>query len=133
VTPKPRSAAPRSVAEQTLAVQLEQAGIPFEREYLFAKEKMGRKWRCDFVIGQDADHWEMFGPRAAPFVVLVEVDGATWISGRHNRGSSIAKDYEKGAAAAILGYRVIHATTEQVNDGTCLAWIKAALGLEEAA
>ena len=108
-----------SPAEQLLAVQLEQAGIPFEREYRFAPP---RKWRADFVI----DHY-----RYAP--LLVEIDGGTWSLGRHNRPSSIAKEYEKGAAAAILGYRVIHCTTEQVNDGTCLSWIRQALGQENAA
>ena len=119
---QPRSTPrPPSAAEQLLAVQLEQAGISFEREYRFAKP---RRWRADFQIG--CKH-------TMGRDILVEIDGGTWISGRHNRGSSIAKDYEKGAAAAILGYRVIHATTEQVMDGTCLSWIRQALGLEEAA
>ena len=126
MTPKPRSAAPRSVAEQTLAVQLEQAGIPFEREVVFAKP---RKYRADFAVWAD--------PLSKKYDIeadiLIEVDGGTWVSGRHNRGSSIAKDFEKGALAAINGYRVIHCTTDQVNDGTCLSWIKAALGLEERA
>ena len=108
-----------SPAEHLLEVQLEQAGISFEREYVFAPP---RRWRADFVI----DHY-----RYAP--LLVEIDGGTWSLGRHNRPSSIAKEYEKGAAAAILGYRVIHATTEQVMDGTALQWIKQALGMEKAA
>ena len=43
------------------------------------------------------------------------------------------KDAEKQSAAAILGYRVIRCTPAQVNDGRALAWIKQALGLEEAA
>ena len=123
-----------SAAEKLLEVQLDQSRIHYEREYRFAPEDWcraagfltptgrPRKWRADFMV-----------TRPYMAMLLVEIDGGTWISGRHNRGSSIAKDYEKGAAAAILGYRVIHATTEQVNDGTCLAWIKAALGLEEAA
>ena len=108
-----------SPAEHLLSVQLEQAGIPFEREYLFAK-RMKRKWRADFLI-HGLDHMTH---------LLVEIDGATWSLGRHNRPSSIAKEFEKGAAAAILGFRVIHCTTEQVNDGTCFTWIQQALGME---
>ena len=124
---QPRSTPrPPSPAEQLLAVQLEQAGIPFEREYKFHPK---RRWRADFAL------WDFPAAKRHNIEadILIEVDGATWISGRHNRGSSIAKDYEKGAAAAILGYRVIHATTEQVMDGTALSWIRQALGLEKAA
>ena len=115
-----------SPAEHLLSVQLEQAGIPFEREYRFAPP---RRWRADFFV---------FGPLPVEYLyqelpILVEIDGGTWISGRHNRGSSIAKDFEKGAAAAIKGFRVIHCTTEQVNDGTCFSWIQQALGIEQVA
>ena len=38
--------------------------------------------------------------------IACEVDGGTWISGRHNRGSSIAKDYEKLNLAVVNGRRV---------------------------
>lgn len=129
-----------SEAETLLAVQLEQAGIPFEREYKFAPEDWcrangyltptgrPRKWRADFRI--PVPGWPESPTRRG---LLVEIDGGTWIQGRHNRGSSIADEYQKGAAAAILGYRVIHCTTEQVNDGTCLLWIRQALGMEQAA
>ena len=132
----------RSPAETLLAVQLEQAGIPFEREYRFAPEDWCRangyltptgrpkRWRADFVIS-DADHWEMFGPAAAPFVVLVEIDGGGYVAGRHGRGAGIEKDAEKQSAAAILGYRVIRVTPRQVEDGRALSWIRQALGLEE--
>jgi very-short-patch-repair endonuclease len=117
VTPKPRSAAPRSVAETLLAVQLEQAGIPFVREFRFAPP---RKWRADFSLYGS-------GP------ILVEIDGGGFVGGRHGRGTGIEKDAEKQSAAAILGYRVIRVTPRQVEDGRALSWIRQALGLEEAA
>jgi very-short-patch-repair endonuclease len=118
VTPKPRSAAPRSVAEQTLAVQLEQAGIIYVQEHRFAPP---RRWRADFyIIG------------AAP-MLLVEIDGGGFVGGRHGRGTGIEKDAEKQSAAAILGYRVIRVTPRQVEDGRALSWIRQALGLEERA
>ena len=127
-----------SPAEHLLEVQLEQAGIPFEREYRFAPEDWCRangfvtptgrpkRWRADFAV-HDVPWLDLERP------ILVEIDGGTWIQGRHNRGSSIAAEYQKRAAASILGYRTLHCTTEQVNDGTCLSWIQQALGLEDAA
>lgn len=104
-----------SRAELTLQAQLEVARIHHVREFAFAPP---RKYRADFMVGLD---------------LLVEIDGGTWQQGRHNRGSSIETEFEKGALAAIRGFRVIHASTEQVNDGTCLRWIMQAIGLGEAA
>ena len=111
--------------ELLMATQLEQAGIPFEREYLFHPE---RKWRADFVVS-DADHWEMFGPGAPPFALLIEIDGGGFIGGRHSTGTGIERDCEKQSAAAILGYRVLRVTPAQVNDGRALEWVKQAMGL----
>ena len=113
----------RSNAEILLATQLEQAGIPFEREYRFAR-MLGRKWRSDFYV-----HDGRFGVNA----LLVEIDGGGWVQGHHSRGKGIEDDAEKQSAAAILGYRVIRLTPKQVEDGRGLAWIRQALGLEQAA
>jgi very-short-patch-repair endonuclease len=115
-----------SLAEQTLAAQLEQAGIPFEREYRFHPR---RRWRADFAI---------VGSPELPLpayisLLLVEIDGGAFIGGRHSRGQGVANDAEKQSAAAILGYRVIRATPAQVADGSCLSWIQQALGLTEVA
>ena len=114
----------RSAAELLLAAQLEQAGIPFEREYRFHPS---RKWRADFRIIDNR-------PVCEPVTnLLIEVEGGAYVAGRHTRGASFEADCEKYAAAAILGYRVIRATPRQVENGTALEWIKAALGLEAAA
>ena len=118
----------RSAAETLLAAQLEQAHIGFDREYRFAAD---RKWRADFMVPASIE--DRFDGESVLSPLLIEVDGATWTMGRHNHPTSIAKEYERTAAAAINGYRMIRCTTEQVNDGTCLLWIKAALGLEAAA
>ena len=111
-----------SQAELTLAAQLEQAGIPFEREFRFAPP---RKWRFDFNIWTHPN-----GPQAW---VAVEIDGGAFVAGRHTRGTGVEKDAEKQSAAAILGYRVIRCTPRQVENGTALEWIRQALGLEAAA
>src|SRR6186997_2309556 len=108
----------QSIAEMTLAAQLEQAGIPFEAEFRFAPP---RRWRADFYV-----HDGRYGVNA----VLIEVDGGGFVAGRHSRGKGMENDAEKASAAAILGYRVIRATPRQVEDGRALAWIRQALGLE---
>jgi hypothetical protein len=127
-----------SNAETLLAVQLEQAGIPFEREFRFAPEEwcrasgfltpvrqLPKAWRADFLV-----RWGGF-PAKAP--MLVEVDGGGYVQGRHGRGKGMEDDAEKQSAAAILGYRVIRCTPAQVDDGRALDWIRQALGLEVAA
>ncbi len=129
-----------STAETLLAVQLEQAGIPFEREYEFAPEewcrangflssvrRLPRKWRADFALW-DFPIAKVKGIEAD---ILVEIDGGGYVAGRHSRGAGMEKDAEKQSAAAILGYRVIRVTPKQVEDGRALAWIKAALGIDE--
>ena len=123
-----------SQAEETLAVQLEQAGIPFEREYRFAPP---RRWRADFAIQTRPLAFTLtaWGNTEQPRhpAILVEIDGGGYVAGRHSRGRGMERDAEKQSAAAILGYRVIRATPSQVNEGIALGWIRAALGLAEKA
>jgi hypothetical protein len=119
-----------SEAELLLAVQLEQAGIPFEREYRFAPP---RKWRADFAVVLFRHPSEPSYAAPDQVDLLIEVDGGAFIAGRHSRGTGVEKDAEKQSAAAILGYRVIRCTPAQVNDGRALSWIRQALGIEEAA
>lgn len=115
-----------SLAELTLAAQLEQAGIPFEREFRFAPP---RRWRADFLV--------KFGPWSNTVVIpsgfLIEIDGGGYVAGRHTRGAGFEADCEKQSAAAILGYRVIRCTPRQVENGDALSWIRQALGLAVAA
>lgn len=103
-----------SPAETLLAVQLEQAGIPFEREYKFHPD---RRWRADFMVGQNFA-WPVRGR------YLIEVDGGSWNGGRHVSGAGFEKDLEKLNAAAELGYRVLRFTPRMVNDGSALELIR---------
>lgn len=112
---------PRSEAEQLLAVQLEQAGIPFEREYRFCE----RRWRFDFVP------WEPTKNRLVG-AIAIEVEGGSYTGG-HKRGKAYESDCDKNNEAMRLGWRVYRFTPAHVNDGRALAVIKSALGLEEAA
>ena len=62
--------------------------------------KQGRKWRFDI-------YWSVER-------VAIEIDGATFARGRHTRGKGFEKDIEKRNAAVILGWKVLHFTTNQV-------------------
>lgn len=107
-----------SISELTLSTQLEQAGIPFEREYLFHPE---RKWRADFMVGQNFA-WPVRGR------YLIEIDGGAWVGGRHTTGKGFEADLVKLNAAALLGYRVLRFTPAMVERGDALAVIRQALG-----
>ncbi len=103
--------AKESIGEATFAFQLKAHNILFEREVKFHPE---RKWRFDFTINAR---------------MAIEIEGGTWIAGRHNRGSSIERDLEKYNEAARLGWVVFRFTTGQVKDGSAIAYILKVLGL----
>jgi hypothetical protein len=56
-----------------------------------------------------------------------EIEGAVWVQGRHTRGSGFVKDIEKYSEAAILGWKLIRVTTQQVRNGQALNLIERAL------
>lgn len=60
-----------------------------------------RKWRADYC-------WPLH-------MLLVEIDGGVWTGGRHTRGAGFIKDMEKLNAAALLGYRVLRYTPQQID------------------
>lgn len=96
-----------------LAMQLDEAGIAYSREFKFAPR---RKWRADFLM------LECNSP------CLVEVNGGIWTNGRHTRGAALQDEYRKISEAGILGYRILIVTPQDVKDGSALALIKRALG-----
>lgn len=97
-----------SEGEETLAFELGRAGIPFAREFTFARP---RRWRADFLVGT---------------TILVEVDGGSWTGGRHSTGTGFEADCEKQNAATLEGYRLLRFTPRMVDDGTALATIRRA-------
>lgn len=108
----PKSRARASEGERILELQLQFAGIPFEREFKFHAT---RKWRADFLIT---------GTK-----ILVEVEGGVYSGGRHTRGSGYEADAEKYNAAAIEGWTVLRYTTGQVQKGLALQGIQKILGV----
>jgi very-short-patch-repair endonuclease len=115
--------APRSDAEVLLAVQLRQANIDYLNEHRFAPP---RRWRADFII-EWADDYLLDRP------LLIEVDGGSWVAGRHNRGAGFEKDLEKLNAAAELGYRVLRYTPRMIEDGSAIEQIRRILSMKEEA
>jgi hypothetical protein len=102
--------------EEILAAQMRVVGLPEPvREYVFAPP---RRWRFDFAWPDlpITDRW------------AVEVEGGTWVNGRHGRGAGFQNDCEKYNRAALLGWRVLRVTPAQIRSGAALAWIERAVG-----
>lgn len=93
--------------EEILCFQLKALGLSFVREHRVVPT---RRFRFD-VAFPDA-------------LLAVEIQGGTWINGGHSRGKGIERDCEKAAEAMILGWRVLHVTTDQVRTGQALQWIQ---------
>jgi very-short-patch-repair endonuclease len=105
-----------SEPEEALAWQLKAADIPFVQQFHFgAGWTPPRKYAADFAIVDKGS------------ALLVEVDGGSWVAGRHNRGAGFEKDRERDALALIHGWRVLRVTPKQVESGEALGWIEKAL------
>lgn len=74
-----------------------------------------RRWRLDYV-------W-------LDSKVALEVHGGVFSDGRHTNGKGFTSDREKMNEAALMGWIVIEATTEQVRNGMARKWIERALAM----
>ena len=83
---------------------------PCVAEYRFAPP---RKWRFDYAwTGQ---------------MVALEVEGGVWTQGRHTRGAGFLGDMEKYNRAAVLGWRIVRCTPDQLKSGAILPTVLDAL------
>jgi very-short-patch-repair endonuclease len=97
-----------------LMMMVQVAGLPKpERDAKLWRERFGRQFKADLC-------W-----RAEK--LIVEVDGGTWVGGRHTRGQGVEDDSVKQNLAVLMGYRVMRVTARQVADGRALGWIEEAL------
>jgi very-short-patch-repair endonuclease len=55
--------------------------------------------------------------------LALEIEGGAFLVGRHTRGRGFTNDLEKYAEAAILGWTVLRATPEQIQNGTAFDWL----------
>lgn len=60
--------------------------------------------------------------------VAVELQGGSWIGGRHTRGKGYENDCEKTCEAVTMGWRVLLVTPRMVKDGRLLGWLERILG-----
>jgi very-short-patch-repair endonuclease len=110
-TPKPRARRGESELELAFAAQLRMSGIAgWEQEAVLVP---GRLWRFDFAWIAER--------------VAVEIDGATWANGRHNRGGGIEEDCAKVSYAAARGWRVLRFTRKMIESGVGIRLIEEAL------
>lgn len=76
-------------------------------EYRF---NLQRRWRFDLA-------W--------PEILLaVEVEGGSYVAGRHTQGAGFEKDCEKYNTATVAGWRVIRVTPAQITSGEAISWIE---------
>jgi very-short-patch-repair endonuclease len=97
-----------SKGEEAFALHCRAEGLTFEREYRFHPR---RKFRFDFAWPDRK--------------LALEVEGG--VNGRHQRRAGFEGDCVKYSEAAVLGWRVIRATTAQVIDGQAIDWVLRAL------
>jgi very-short-patch-repair endonuclease len=97
--------------------QLRALGLPEPvREHYFAKP---RRWRFD---------------AAWPSLKLaVEIEGGTWVNGRHNRGAGFEADLEKYNHAGLLGWTVLRFSGTAVRSGDAARTTTLALNMKAAA
>lgn len=101
--------------QRMLSLHLRATGITgFVEEYPYTAE-VDRKHRADFA-------WPAHR-------LLVEVQGGIWKrgGGGHSHPLGIQRDIEKHQLAAILGWRVLPVTTDEVESGRALQVIRKAL------
>jgi very-short-patch-repair endonuclease len=104
---------PASRLESEFALQLRAHGVTgWTREFRFHPT---RKWRFDFAWPDQK--------------VAVELHGATYSNGRHNRGAGMRNDADKTNAAQLMGWITLIFTSDHLKDGTAMQHVKEALGL----
>jgi hypothetical protein len=96
-----------SAAEDALIWQLSAAAYPPPVvELVFAPP---RRWRFDLAWPEQ--------------MIAVEVEGGSYVGGRHSTGPGFWRDCEKYNAAVVLGWRVLRFTPAMINDGRALTSI----------
>ena len=98
----------KSLGEESLALQLRAINLHgWEREYRFDPV---RRWRFDFAF----EHRKF----------AIEIEGGSWIGGRHSRGGGFEADQEKYEAAMLAGWTVYRCTTDTVTSGHAISVIQ---------
>ncbi len=81
---------------------------PWEQQYKFAKQELGRQWALDVALP---------GQRLG-----IEVQGGIWVQGAHSGGAHQLGDMEKYNALAFLKWHLLQFSCQQVLDGSALRY-----------
>lgn len=93
--------------------QCKLAGLPLPEAEVKVVE--GRRFRFDWC-------WPAYK-------VAFEQEGGVFQGGRHTRPTGYTRDCEKYNLAALEGYLLIRATTQQIASGQAMGWLEQALAL----
>jgi len=86
-------------------------GVPEGKmEYRFT---LSRRFRFDYAW---PDH-----------MIALEVEGGSWIGGRHTRGAGFARDMEKYNLATMSGWRILRCTPREMKTGAAARMVLAAI------
>ena len=99
-----------SKGEIVFTAQLSAADYPldeFVTEYVFAPP---RRWRFDFAYPSG--------------LIAIEIEGGSWIKGRHNYGAGFENDMRKYNTGESLGWIIFRFTPHMVFTGEALAFLK---------
>jgi len=99
----------KTEAQLLLETHLTELGIAFTSEHRFHPE---RRWRFDYVA-------TVRGVRQG-----IEVEGGSWIRGRHSRGKGFEGDLEKYATAMSLGWLVWRFSPGQIKRGEAKEYLR---------
>ena len=99
----------KSDLEALLALHLRANDFPpWEAEYRFHPK---RRWRLDMAWPEQR--------------IAVEVQGGIHMAkGGHNTAAGITRDCEKGNEAIVTGWKVLHVTREQIENGSAINWLR---------
>jgi very-short-patch-repair endonuclease len=82
--------------------ELKPEGVPLpERQYKILPD---RKFRWDFAWPDDTVR------------LAIEIQGGSYMGGKHNTAKGQAADYEKHNLATLAGYRILYFNTEMLKD-----------------
>lgn len=95
-----------SFAEQ---IRLEELPEPVA-EYKFCST---RKWRLDWAWPEQK--------------LALEIEGGIWTRGRHTRPRGFINDMEKYNQLAIIGWRLIRVTPQQIRSGEAITIVRQCL------
>lgn len=86
-----------------------------------------RKWRFDFALCPDYPDDYTRLCRLTDHKLALECEGGIWQGGRHNRPTGFLKDMEKYNAAAVLGWRILRTTPQDLCTTETIEMIQRAL------